>query len=176
VPPFSKAFPQPLPRNGPLWYRPKVTFTRDLYAGQGATNPLGDTRIGRTRPIGMSLDDWRREIRKTAIHEAVHRFLAPKIYLLRELRIYLAQQGLRRSYFLRYCEEALAETLGVLGSEALSELNNEKVIAAVSFPIQPRYELTFAAIGNELKTILLGPVVVGQMIYNVYYGVRGDDQ
>jgi hypothetical protein len=166
LPPYAQAFPRPLPRNGAFYYRPKITFPRDLFIGEGRTNPLGDTRIGVAPVPGP---DFRIATREAAYHEAVHRFLAPKMYLLRELRMYLWQGGYRRSFLLRYFEEALAETYAKVRVHGWSK---ENLFAGLKFPLQPGYEITFEALGAEAKGILLGPVRVGGMTYNVYYGLR----
>jgi hypothetical protein len=47
LPPYSKAFPKPLPRNGGIAYKPSTTFTSSKLLGEGGTNPVGDIRIGR---------------------------------------------------------------------------------------------------------------------------------
>jgi hypothetical protein len=108
------------------------------------------------------------ELLATLYHEKVHQFMTPKMYFLRNIRIYAKQSGYVRSYILRYLEEAIAETFGLLRAYGMSAQN---IIRGLKFPIENTgYQITYAALGNEATGILLGPVIAGGMVYNVYYG------
>lgn len=168
MPPYSTAFPKGLMPamvvNGRL--KPKLTFTRKLNFGTGRTNPMtGDIRLGRGAHFG---NGTREEFLVTIYHEKVHQFFAPKMYLLRELRIYAAQSGYRQSYILRYLEEAFAEAIALLRVHGMTK---ENFLTGLRFPLQNNYEITFIALGGEAKGILLGPITVGGMLYNVYHGL-----
>lgn len=104
-------------------------------------------------------------------HETVHRFLTPKLQIFREFRIYLKQSGYMRSYILRYLEEALAETYAHLRTNGFSK---EYVLKGLAFPIGDYYEIRVSLLGREAKGILLGPINVGGMVYNVYEGLRSE--
>jgi hypothetical protein len=167
MPKYSAAFKSPLPSNPGLFYKPKLRFTNTKFAGEGGTNPVGDIRIGRTGTGPQAID----AIREAIFHEKVHQFLAPKLQIFREIRIYAAQSGYRRSYILRYLEEAMAETIALLRSRGLSR---GTLLQGLRFPIGPRYNISWALIGTEAKGILLGPVTVEGMVYNVFYDL--DDE
>lgn len=42
----------------------------------------------------------------------------------------------------------------------------------MKFPLGAKYEITVALLGTEVRGILLGPITVGGMVYNVYEGER----
>jgi hypothetical protein len=146
------------PRNSAGWfYRPKITRTRELDAGVGETSVWGDIEIS-TRG---SLTDRRLAL----YHERVHQFLTPRLYLLREYRVYPAARGYSYSYLLRYLEEALAETLSRF---KVSGRNISSLKTGVSFPVENGY-VTLRAMGSEAAGILLGPVTGGGMAFNAFF-------
>lgn len=98
----------PLPRSSGLLYKPKIKFRKDKMAGQGGTNAAGDSWMGRDHYGAAATAS--KEVEVAAYHEAVHRFLTPKLQIFREFRVYVEQSGYSKSYVLRYLEEALAET------------------------------------------------------------------
>jgi len=165
MPRFASAFPVPLARNMPLRYRPKLIFTKKLNFRDARTNPLGDIRVGTGARFGNSSKE---ELLAAIYHEKVHQFMTPKLYLFRNLRIYMKQSAYRKSFILRYLEEALAETIGLLRAHGM---NGPNILKGLKFPIENTgYQITFSALGHEAKGILLGPVVAGGMIYNVFHG------
>ncbi|WP_245912286.1 hypothetical protein [Mixta gaviniae] len=95
--------------------------------------------------------------------------IAPKFYLLRELRVFMRQSAYTKSYILRYLEETLAETIGLLRARGMSR---EYIIEGFKFPLGNTYEITYTMLRHEAAGILLGPVVVGGLMYNVWYGVQ----
>jgi hypothetical protein len=156
-----------LPRSAGPFYKPKIRFRKDKLAGQGATNAAGDTWIGRDHyGPGKAAAQ---EVRKAAYHEAMHRFLTPKLQIFREFRVYLKQSGYSKSYVLRYLEEALCEIWGQLRG---SGFGKDEILAGLKFPLGTKYEITIALLGEEAKGILLGPITVGGMVYTVYQGER----
>ena len=161
-----------LPRNSsPGWrYRPKITFTKRNEVKQGATNIAGDIRVGRNFYSNtMSAAQAREEMLVTLYHEQVHQFIAPKFYIFREFRAFMRQSGYLRSYLLRYLEEALAETIGQMRARGMSM---GYIIEGFNFPIvNTEYQITYSLLRAEVAGIVLGPVVVGGLVYNVFYGL-----
>ncbi|KOC87362.1 hypothetical protein [Winslowiella iniecta] len=160
------------PKNShPGWrYRPKIRFTDKIEAGHGAADPWGDITIGRRydRTV-LSADEAAKKVLETIYHEKVHQFVAPKFYLLRELRAFINISAYQKSYILRYLEEFLAETIGLLRVRGLSK---KYIIQGLKFPLKNEYQITFVALRHEAAGIFLGPIMVGGLIYNVYYGVH----
>jgi hypothetical protein len=66
---------------------------------------------------------------------------------------------------LRYVEEALCETYALI---RMSGFSLKSLVEGIRFPIRDQYT-TIAAMGKETVGILLGPINVGGMTYNVYY-------
>ncbi len=166
IPSLQQWVAQPLARNGGLSYKPKLMFTRKKDTGTGATNIVGDIRIGRFPGEG-----GRQEMMAAIFHERVHQFLSPKFYLLRNIRIYAKQSGYQRSFLLRYIEEAMAETIARLRAYGWSR---ESVFQGLIFPLGQHYTITITNLRSEASGILLGPIVAGGMVFQVFYGVSKD--
>lgn len=140
-----------------MWSRGRRKF------GEGAT-------IGRNYyPNVMSKDEAYLKMLTTLYHERVHMAIAPKFYLLRELRVFMRQSAYSKSYILRYLEEALAETIGLLRARGMSR---EYIIQGFKFPLGNTYEITFSLLRHEAAGMLLGPITVGGIMYSVWYGVQ----
>lgn len=168
VKPYSEAFPQALPRNGRFRYKPSVKFDPTMDAGHGKTDWLGNSSIGIARDRSVMPDDEaNKRIAMAITHERVHRILKPKLYLLRQVRMYAIRSAYKRSYILRYLEEAFAEGLSTAKHVGISK---EEFLRVKNFPFDRRYEITKEDLRTEGKGILLGPVVVGGATYNLYYG------
>lgn len=158
------------PRNAGWRYRPKIRFTNRLDAGTGSTNMWGDITIGRRGSYShKSAKVASNDVLTAIYHERVHSFVAPKFYLLRELRAFLRTSAYNKSYIMRYLEEALAETVGLMRANGMS---SQYIIDGFKFPLRLNYEITFTALRHEAAGVLLGPVIVGGIMYNVYYGVQ----
>ncbi len=160
------------PRNSsPSWrYRPKIRFTDKQSAGLGSTNMWGDITIGRAYDRTVKTAEQAAEdVLVTLYHERVHSSIAPKFYLLRELRAFMHVSAYHKSYILRYLEEAFAELVGLMRAKGMSP---RYVIDGFKFPLTNNYEITFTALRHEAAGVLLGPVVVGGAMYNVYYGIQ----
>lgn len=171
LPAYRTAYPKALPRVGPVRYHPTTVFTRSLDANRGATNIVGDIRVGRKfYPETPNPTDL---VRETLFHEKVHQFLIPKLYLFREVRIYVAQSAYRRSFILRYLEESLAETIALL---RVHGFDPRKLQQGFRFAVDENYQLSFQALGHEANGLLLGPVMAGGMVYNVFYGEQEKTQ
>ncbi|MGK3126860.1 hypothetical protein ACCY16_22360 [Candidatus Pantoea formicae] len=159
-----------LPRNGGWRYTPKIKITKHKDVIQGATKPWGDAVVGRNYyPGAMSKEEAHMKMLTTLYHEQVHIFIAPKFYLLRELRVFMRQSAYNKSFILRYLEEAFAETIGLLRARGM---HREYIVEGFKFPLGNNYEITFSYLRNEAAGILLGPVVVGGLVYRVWYGVQ----
>ncbi|WBF45984.1 hypothetical protein [Serratia rubidaea] len=159
-----------LPRNGGWRYTPTIKITKYKDVIQGATKPWGDAVVGRNYyPGAMSKDEAYLKMLTTLYHERVHMAVAPKFYLLRELRVFMRQSGYTKSYILRYLEEALAETIGLLRARGMRP---EYIIQGFKFPLGNTYEITFSLLRHEASGILMGPVTVGGIVYSVWYGIQ----
>jgi len=159
-----------LPRNGGWRYTPTIKITKYKDVIQGATKPWGDAVVGRNfYPATISKDEAYLKMLTTLYHEQVHMIIAPKFYLLRELRVFMRQSAYSKSYILRYLEEALAETIGLLRARGMS---TEYIVKGFNFPLGNTYEISFSLLRHEASGILLGPVIVGGIMYSVWYGVQ----
>jgi hypothetical protein len=136
-------------------YRPTVTGDPALAPGEGWTNKYGDIRYstaGTTEDQALVL-----------YHEKVHSALSPKLMLFRELRADLGMTAYQKSAFLRYLEEALAESYAQLRVNGIKGLP-----AGIRFPIANGY-VTLRAVTTEAAIgAALGTIVVGGLRYLVY--------
>jgi len=64
----------------------------------------------------------------------VHQFFTPKLYLLREYRVYARAHSYVRSSLWRYIEEALAETIAQVRENGFSEF-----FVGIRFPLGNNY-------------------------------------
>ncbi|WP_312042533.1 hypothetical protein [Erwinia sp.] len=159
-----------LPRNGGWRYTPKIKITKYRDVAQGGTKPWGDVEVGRNYySEAMSKDEAYLQMLSTLYHEQVHMAIAPKFYLLRELRVFMRQSAYNKSFILRYLEEALAETIGLLRARGM---RSEYILEGFKFPLGNTYEITYTLLRHEAAGILLGPVVVSGLMYNAWYGVQ----
>jgi hypothetical protein len=49
---------------------------------------------------------------------------------------------------------------------------SEKLLDGMRFPIGKNYQIQLVSLGQEAKGILLGPLTVGEMVFNIYYGLE----
>lgn len=149
---------------GKLRYRPTIKRGPTVDGEAGYTGQWGDIHI--TSTLSTT------EQRLTLYHELIHSRLTPKLYALRDLRIAIAQNGYANSHLLRYLEEALCETYALLRGNGFSK---QVLVEGIRFPIKNDYTTT-ALMGKEAKGLLLGPINVGGMIFQVFHGTgRPDD-
>lgn len=169
LPPIRQALPQ-MPRAGPLHrYEFRIIYTRGKFAGQGGTSGRNVARIGRD-PGGRSAAAAARDMRKAAHHEIVHLWLNRAFSALGRPAIYARMGAYKRSYILRYLEEAMAEAQS---QRLVPRIEGE--VAAYKFPLNPTYDITLRKMGAEAKGILLGPVTVGGATWQAWYGLASDD-
>jgi hypothetical protein len=116
----------PPPRTPGVRYKPTVTADRSLRGGEGATSFWGDIYIS-TR--GSANDKA-----LVLLHEKVHQFLVPKLYLLRSQRVEFRAGSYFRSSLHRYIEEALAETIAQVGVNGFRHF-----FVGIKFPINNGY-------------------------------------
>jgi hypothetical protein len=114
------------PRNPGIRYRPTVRADPRLGAGNGSTSMWGDIVVS-TR--GSATD---RAL--VLLHEKVHQFLSPKLYLLRDFRMGGRWDSYTRSSLYRFVEEALAETIAQVGVNGMRNF-----FVGVRFPVGAKY-------------------------------------
>ncbi len=172
--PSYKVFRSVMPAGGPTrMYEAEVIFTKDKFAGEGGTDPQNVARVGRDRvPGALPKEAARRNFRKGYYHERVHQRLNQGFSLLGRPALYLKLGAYKRSYTLRYLEEAAAE------ARALWKVGGPVHPEPVwyKFPYDKRYQITLALIGHEANGLLLGPVTVGGATYNAYFGLFHGDK
>jgi hypothetical protein len=134
-----------------VFNKPTVTPDASLPAGEGFTNKFGD--------ITYSTQGSATDVALTRNHELVHSILSPKLRFLRNFRADLAMAAYEKSAFLKYLEEALAETYAQVRVRGLRGLPT-----GISFPITNGY-VTVRAVVTEAA---IGTVVVGGVTYGVY--------
>jgi len=162
-------FARAMPPAGPTrMYEARIVFTRERYAGQGGTNLKNVATIGTRfeREVHTAAQAFR-ETTKTVHHERVHQRLTQAFSLLGRPALYVRMGAYKRSFILRYIEEAAAETyaLARLGGRLDGE------VAGYRFPLSGNYGITLQKLGEEARGILLGPVTVGGAAYHAYYGL-----
>jgi hypothetical protein len=79
--------------------------------------------------------------------------------------VQISIQGYARSVILRYLEEAMAETYALLRTQGF---NINSLIEGIRFPVAQDYEISLALAGKEVRGVLLGPINVGGMVWNVW--------
>jgi hypothetical protein len=132
-------------------YKPTIKGDPHAPAGSGGTNKYGDITYS---TAGTATD------RALVLHhEKVHAALSPKLMLFREMRADLGIKGYSKSSFLRYLEEAMAESYAQLRVNGIKGLP-----AGIRFPVANGYVslravLTEAAIGAAAATITVGGIV-----------------
>ncbi|MBB4006406.1 hypothetical protein [Allorhizobium taibaishanense] len=165
-------FARAMPKAGPMRiYEAKLVFSRQKFAGQGGTRPDNVATIGRDFfPGAKPFPEVVRSVRQTVYHERVHQRLTQAFSLLGRPGLYMKMGAYKRSYILRYIEEAAAEAYGLArtGGPKTGELS------AIQFPLNGNYGITVAKMGQEAKGVLLGPVTLGGAAYNAYYGAKND--
>lgn len=107
-------------------YRPTTGYSRLPPGVLGTTNRWGD--------ITISTLATKDEQALALLHEQVHSFLTPKFHLLRNFRVDNMQGSYFRSSLWRYIEEALAQTISLVGNKRFGEL-----FAGIRFPVRSGY-------------------------------------
>ena len=172
LPPMRQTLPV-MPRAGPMRrYEFQVIYTRALTPDKGGTNRLNVARIGRNfLPGSGSFPDAVNAVRKTTHHEEVHLWLNRTFSMFGRPAYYMRHGAYKRSYMLRYLEEAVAEARA---QRLVPRRANEPVWYRL--PFDQNYEVTLRQMGQEATGIFLGPVVVGGSVYHAYHGFAHDYQ
>lgn len=158
-----KTVGEPPTSNGWL-YKGKTTEYPTAYLNDvvgGSTNRWGDTNLF----FGKKATP--KDIELVKFHEDFHSFLTPKLQTftwLRQARAVLKTNSYLKSYLLRYVEEMLAQTFARVRTN-----NWRRIFEGVKFPVGDEGYVTVAKMGVEATGILLGPVNVSGMIFNVYF-------
>jgi hypothetical protein len=116
----------PPPRAAGLRYKPTITRDPTMPAGEGWTSFYGNIR--------MSSRGSTTEQALVSVHEKVHQFLMPKLYLLRDYRANARARSYFHSSLWRYIEEALCETIAQVGVNGFREL-----FVGIRFPVSNGY-------------------------------------
>jgi hypothetical protein len=117
---------KPPPRTPGIRYRPTVKRDPTLAAGNGSTSWWGNIKVSTQ---GSATDQA-----LVLLHEKVHQFLMPKLYLLRNTRANNRAASYFRSSLWRYVEEALCETIAQVGVNGFRNF-----FVGVRFPVANEY-------------------------------------
>jgi len=135
----------PPPRMPGIRYKPAIARSASLRAGEGSTSVWGDIEIS-TRGSAS-------EQKIVLLHEKIHRFLTPKLYLLRNFRVENRTTSYFRSSLSRYLEEALAETFAQVGTNGIRNF-----FVAVRFPVREGY--VYFTSGGGFNPLMSGRGVI----------------
>lgn len=114
------------PRTPGIAFNPRQIRRIDRAPGSGLTTAWGQIYISSR---GTAADR-----RMVALHEAIHRLLTPKLYLLRQFRVQNRMSSYVRSALSKYLEEAFAETYAQIRMGGLSE-----ALVGITFPLKQEY-------------------------------------
>jgi hypothetical protein len=98
-------------------------------------------------------------------HELVHSVLSPRLNFLRTMRADFGMFGYRKSGFLKYLEEALAETYAQVRVHGM-----RGVFTGIRFPIKENY----VSLSRVVTEAAIGTVVYGGTVYGVYISASKD--
>jgi hypothetical protein len=89
-----------------------------------------------------------------ALHEAIHRLLTPKLYLLREFRVQNRTASYVRSALSKYLEEAVAESYAQIKMGGIA-----KAIVGITFPVKQEYVTLLASRYSTMQQRMIHPVL-----------------
>jgi hypothetical protein len=92
--------------------------------------------------------------RMVALHEAIHRLLTPKLYLLRDFRVQNRTASYVRSALSQYLEEAFAETYAQVRMGGIRE-----VLVGITFPLKQEYVTLLATRYSNVHQRMAHPVL-----------------
>lgn len=133
------------------FYQPTTNGDPNMPAGYGETDKYGNITYSTAgTPTDRAL---------VLHHEKIHQFLSPKFNLLREFRADVRMTLYQKSSFMRYLEEAMAETYAQLRVNGIRGLPD-----GIRFPVTNGYV--------ELRHVVtegaVGAVTVGGVTYGAY--------
>lgn len=135
----------PPPRMPGVRYKPTTIKSAALGAGEGSTSVWGDIEIS-TRGSAS-------EQKIVLLHERIHQFLTPRLYLLRNFRIENRTTSYFRSSLSRYLEEALAETVAQVGVNGVRSF-----FVGIRFPVQSGY--VYLTSGGGFNPLMSGSGII----------------
>jgi hypothetical protein len=141
------------PDKGRIWSKPLISDDPSLRPGEGSTSPWGEVKLS---PNGNASEQA-----LVRAHEMVHRFLTPRLGILRKFRVQVRMAGYLRSMLLQYLEEALAETVAQLRVNGFSG-----VLTGLKFPVANGY-MSISSLASEGEAI--GTVGVGAQFFTVQF-------
>ncbi len=142
------------PRGAGLRYKPKIVKDPAVKAGEGWTSFWGD--------IVVSSRGSAAEQTLVLLHERVHQFLMPKLYVLRNYRMSSRAASYIRSSLWRYIEEALAETIAQVGVNGFKHL-----FTGLKFPVGNGYMFLRQGGGFDKAFTGYGAAIEGAgLLYN----------
>jgi hypothetical protein len=116
----------PPPRTPGIRYKPTITRSSSVAAGEGSTSFWGN--------IIVSTRGSANDRNLVLLHEKVHQFLMPKLYFLRNTRVANRAGSYFRSSLWRYIEEVMAETVAQVGVNGMRNF-----FVGVRFPVNNGY-------------------------------------
>jgi hypothetical protein len=99
------------------------------------------------------------------LHEKVHQFFVPKLYILREYRVTNRVGSYVRSSLYRFIEEMLAETIAQVGVNGFSQ-----VFVGLKFPVKNGYVFLMKD-GSALRPTWQGSGVLVEGAALIYTGL-----
>jgi hypothetical protein len=147
---------RPPPRTPGIRYRPTIKHDPALPAGNGATSFWGD--------IVISSRGSANDRAVVLLHEKVHQFLMPKLYVLRNYRASNRASSYMRSSLWRYIEEALAETIAQVGVSGFRQF-----FTGMRFPVQSGY--MYLTRGGGYSAQFTGSGLIPEGAALVYIGI-----
>ncbi len=144
------------PKTPGIRYKPTVKQNPKLAAGEGSTSFWGN--------ITVSTKGSASERAVVLLHERVHQFLAPKLYVLREYRASNRASSYMRSSLWRYIEEALAETVAQVGVNGIRQF-----FTGIRFPVQNGY--MYLTKGGGYSTHFAGSGAITETAGLLYNGI-----
>jgi hypothetical protein len=137
-----------------LWAKPKTTYDPNMPANiKGRADWEGNIRMNPNQDAAS--------LYKYYQHELVHRWLTPKFLpVLRKFRISVAKGAYENSAFMKYLEEALAQSYAELRTVGPKGLK-----AGFSFPVANGY----VTLTEVILEGAIGVVAYGSIVFSVYF-------
>jgi hypothetical protein len=146
----------PPPRTPGLRFKPTIRDDPALPAGEGSTSFWGNIKV--------SAQGAAAERALVLLHEKVHQFLTPKLYLLRGYRVSNRASSYMRSSLWRYIEEALAETIAQVGVNGFKNF-----FQGIRFPVDNGY--MYLKVGGGYSSAFTGSGFIPEAASLLYNGV-----
>jgi hypothetical protein len=146
----------PPPKEPGFAYKPRTIRDPLAPAGSGFADWWGD--------ITVSTQGSKTDQALVLLHEKVHRFFVPKLYMLREYRVTNRVGSYVRSSLYRYIEEMLAETIAQVGINGFKQ-----ILVGVRFPVKNGYVFLTKA-GSSLRSSWQGSGVLVEGAALIYTG------